>query len=157
MVSRHQRQRSREYLFLLGFVDALIRGPVTSDSEQEFRELTLLFVEEILLLDGAISQVSADQFDGQPILFYDSAAKLKEQTDLVEQALKHFNRLAEQLKFAELRREEICDRLRAEVDQQVWRWLIVARSAMLAEFGEHAELIANFKQLLPALPASSQS
>ena len=140
-------QRSREYLFLLGYLCSLIRAPVTADLEQQLRELMLLFVEEVLLLKGAISQVSADHLDGQPILFSDSAAKLKEQTDLVEQALKHLNRLAEQLEFAELSREEICDRLRAEVDQQVSRWLIVARSAMLAVFGEHLELISNFKHL----------
>jgi hypothetical protein len=120
---------------------------VTSDSLDQFRNLTLIFVNEVLELDCAISQVSAERFGGQPILFSDSATKLKEQMDLASQALQHFNFWAKELKVTELTAEGICKKLRPGVDRQVSRWVIIARGEMLGVFGEEADFRASLDQL----------
>lgn len=74
-VQENLLQREREYLFFLGFVEALMRSPVTEDSLQQLCDLSLVFVNEVLELDCVISQISAERFGGQPILFSDSALR----------------------------------------------------------------------------------
>jgi hypothetical protein len=108
----------------------------------------LCFVEEILSLDSAISQLSEEQFRGQPLLFTDTALKLAEQLDMAALALKYFNLFAKRFNFAEMSAESIRDKLRPEVNQQVSRWRSVARIAMLVVFGEDAELSAAFDQFI---------
>lgn len=112
--------------------------------KEQLRTLTLMLVEEVLLLDRAIFHISAERFDGQPILFSDSAMKLEAQLNMTHRALEHFNFWAKLRAFNELTAEEICDKLRPEIDKQVARRVILARGAMLAVFGEEVELHANF-------------
>jgi hypothetical protein len=59
-----------------------MRGCIAKHSEKSLRALTLFFVEKILVVEAAISEISVQRFRGQPLLFSDSAAKLKEQLDL---------------------------------------------------------------------------
>lgn len=81
-------EREREYLFLLAYLKTMIAGAATSKSEEELRVVTLLFVKEVLLLDGAVSQTSAERFGGQNLLFSDSASKLKEHLGKVDCVIK---------------------------------------------------------------------
>jgi len=127
---------------------AVMRGCIAKHSEKSLRALTLFFVEKILVVEAAISEISVQRFRGQPLLFSDSAAKLKEQLDFAEKALELFNSLAREAKFLELNRDEISSRLRAEVDQQVLRSVLVARGEMLAVFGNEADLRTTFNQLV---------
>jgi hypothetical protein len=147
-VQNQYLERYREFAFLLGFFSAVMRGCIAKHSEKSLRALTLFFVEKILVVEAAISEISAQRFRGQPILFSDSAAKLNEQFDFAEKALELFNSLAREESFLELNRDEISSMLRTEVDQQVSRSVLVARGEMLAVFGNDAELRANFDKLV---------
>jgi hypothetical protein len=147
-VQNQYLERYREFAFLLGFFSAVMRGCIAKHSEKSLRALTLFFVEKILVVEAAISEISVQRFRGQPLLFSDSAAKLKEQLDFAEKALELFNSLAREAKFLELNRDEISSRLRAEVDQQVLRSVLVARGEMLAVFGNEADLRTTFNQLV---------
>jgi hypothetical protein len=108
----------------------------------------LWFVEEVLLLDCVISELSAEHFGGQTILFSDSASKLKEQLDLADRVLHYFNLLAKRLEFPELSAESICDNLRPDVTLQVSQWVSLARIEMLGTFGEEADSLAALDQFI---------
>jgi hypothetical protein len=140
-------QREREYLFFLGFVEALMRSPVTEDALQQLCDLTLVFVNEVFELDCVISQISAERFGAHSILFSDSDSQLREQIDLAHQALEHFDFWARQLKHPELTAEGICEKLRPIIDRQVARRVVIARGGMLAVFGEEGDFQANLDQL----------
>jgi hypothetical protein len=86
--------RDREYLFLLAYLEQILRNPLQRGSPEQVQGLTSLFVGDVVLLDAAISQISADYFGGRPILFTDCAEKLKDQLEMARQALEHFNILA---------------------------------------------------------------
>jgi hypothetical protein len=140
--------RRRECLLLIGYLKALEYGPITSVLEDQLRTLTLMLVEEILLVDCAISQVRAEQFDGHPLLFSDSAIKLKALLDIARIVLDYFNRWARRLSFRKLSAEEICQKLRPAIDKQVGRWTSVARGYTLAAFGEVGELRAHLDEFI---------
>jgi hypothetical protein len=140
--------RKRECLFLIGYLKALESGPITSVVEDQLRTLTLMLVEEILLVDCAISQVRSEQFDGHPVLFSDSAFKLKALLDIARVVLEYFNRWAKLLSFTQLTVEEICEKLRPAIDTQVGRWTSVARGYTLAAFGEVGEFRANLDEFI---------
>jgi hypothetical protein len=59
----------------------------------------LLFVNSILVLEGAVYRISTERFAGHPIVFSDSAAKLKAQTEMVDEALQLFTSPAEKAPF----------------------------------------------------------
>jgi hypothetical protein len=141
-------QRNREFLFLLAYLEASMREPNFPDLEEQLRTLTLIFVNAVLLLERTISQISAERFQGQPILFSDSTVKLEEQLDMADQALEHFNFWAKLRKFQELSAEAICANLRPEIDKQVSCWVTIARGEMLAVFGEEGDLRASFDELI---------
>jgi hypothetical protein len=77
----------REYLFLLGYQEQILRNPAHPNSGERLRDLTVLFVEDVVLLDAAISQISADYFGGRCILFVDCAEKLRNRQEMASQAL----------------------------------------------------------------------
>jgi hypothetical protein len=79
--------RNREYLSLFLYLRGITYINIGPHSEEELRTGVLFFVEEVLPLDGAISQVRAEHFGGASILFSDSVLKLKEQLDLANKAL----------------------------------------------------------------------
>jgi hypothetical protein len=66
--------------------------------EEVHRRITLKFVEEILCLEGTVSRISAEHFGGRPILYADSAARLTQQLQLVDQALELSNSIAARLR-----------------------------------------------------------
>jgi hypothetical protein len=143
----------REYMFLLAYLSTTMRCRLLSDSEELLRSTTLAFVHRGLLLEGSISRVSAERFAGNPILFSDSAAKLKEQIEWVDEVLEIFNSQAIQAGFRQLSKDEIRDSLAAAVERQVSCWSLLARGGMLAAFGEWSEFRASFKQLASNYPS----
>ncbi len=147
-VLTHFLARNREYLFLLGYLEAILQNPVHVRSVEQVRNLTLLFVEDVVLLDAAISQISAVYFGGRTILFTDCAEKLRDQLQMASQALEHFNILAGGFGFPNMTTDDARERLSAEVDQQVLRWTNIARIEMLAAFGTAGEFRADFSQVV---------
>ena len=99
-----------------------------------------MFVRPILVLQGAVCRSSIEHFEGQEILFSDSAARLQEQMERVDEALEIFNSIAEKAKFRKLTREQVCESLSSDVDQKTSRLLLIARGVMLGSFGEPADL-----------------
>jgi hypothetical protein len=69
-------ERNREFLFLLLYLRGITYINIGPHSEEELRVAVSFFVEEVLLLEGTISQVRAEHFGGTSILFLDSVLKL---------------------------------------------------------------------------------
>ena len=122
-VQRQFEQRCREWFFVCQFLKAGSRGEGGADSEADFRAVTLSFVEEVLVMDEVILQISHERFGGNQILFLDSASKLRNQLHAVDVILERFNIFAQTSGSKELSVEEIRDRLRPDTNEQVACWL----------------------------------
>jgi hypothetical protein len=141
-------QRIREYLLLLQYLRGITYINIGPHSEEELRMTVLFVLEEVLLLDGAISQVSAEHFGGKSILFSDSVLKLKEQLDSATKILGYFNLIAQKLSFQQLTIEFVRKKLVPHVLQQSSLWASLARIQMLSEFGDAADCRAAFSQFM---------
>jgi len=139
-VQREFERRCREWFFVCQFLKAMSRREGGTDSEAEFRAITLSFVEEVLVMDEVILQISHERFGGNQILFLDSASKLRNQLYAVDVILERFNMFARASGSKELSVDEIRDRLRPDANEQVAHWLGCARANMLAAFGEDRDL-----------------
>jgi|GEM_PF-5323392 len=139
-VQRQFERCCREWFFVCQFLKAVSRGEGGANCEAEFRAVTLSFVEEVLVMDEVISQISHERFGGNQILFLDSASKLRSQLQAVDVILERFNVRAQASGSKELSVEEIRDRLRPDTNEQVACWVGCARANMLAAFGEDRDL-----------------
>jgi len=141
-------ERNREYLFFLLYLRGITYINIGPHSEEELRVAVSFFVEEVLLLDSAISQISAEHFGGTSILFSDSVLRLKEQLDLANKALGYFKVLAGKLNFKELTAESVRERLGPDIDRQASGWMTLARIQMLSDFGDEADFRTAYSQFL---------
>jgi len=141
-------ERNREYLFLLLYLQGITYINIGPHSEEELRVAVSFFVEEVLLLGSAISQISAEHFGGTSILFSDSVLRLKEQLDLANKALGYFKVLAGKLNFKELTAESVRERLGPDIVRQASGWMTLARIQMLLDFGDEADFRTAYSQFL---------
>jgi len=141
-------QRKRECRFLVQYLQGITYSNIGPHSEEEIRRTVLFFIEEIFLLDGAVSEVCAEHFGGQPLLFGNSVQQLKEQLDVANTILECFNLLADKLKFKELTEKSIRETLKGEITMQHLAWLDLARVETLAEFGDEADRHAAYSRTL---------
>jgi hypothetical protein len=133
-------QREREYLLLLSYLGAEVRWNLTKDQVENMRVASLMLVERVILLDAAITQLVAEHFDGQAILFRDNEARLQEQLQMVEELCKNLNPLAKALDVAEINLEELRSRLQSQIERQVSIWASMGRVTMLDLFGTIKEM-----------------
>jgi hypothetical protein len=134
-VIRTRVQREREYVLLLGYLGAEMRGNPTLDAVQDLRMAVLMVIESVMILDAGISRVSAEHLNGEPVLFGDAAAKLAEQLQMTTNLSKCFNELAVEVGAAEIDLEEVRGSLGTETDRQVSSWVHLARADALSLFG----------------------
>ncbi len=128
-------QREREYLFLLGYLSAEMRGKATKDRIQNLRTVVLRFLESVIILDAAIAQVVTERLNGQLVLFRDCSVKLEEQLQMAERASQYFNLLARSAGTAEIDLGELRKCLQPETDRQISIWVSLARLETLSAFG----------------------
>jgi hypothetical protein len=151
-VIRTRTQREREYVFLLGYLSAEMRGTPTIDAVQDLRTVVLMFIESVIILDAGIIQVAAERLNGEPVLFGDAAAKLAEQLRMATDLSKYFNGLAVELGAAEIDLDDVRGSLQSETDRQVSSWVHVARAEALSLFGTVQEVSAIVSATLPSGP-----
>ena len=145
-VIENRERREREYIFLLGYLSAEIRGKATKDRVETLRLTVLMFLESVIILDAAIEQLAVERLVGQPVLFRDCAVKLEEQLQMAEELSEHFNLLARSVGAAEVNLEELRDSLQSGSDHQVSIWVNQARVEMLSTFGTEKEIHAAMEQ-----------
>jgi hypothetical protein len=145
-VIENREQREREYIFLLGYLGAETRGNPTKDRVQTLRLAVLMFLERVIILDGAIAQLAGERLNGQPVLFRDCSVKLEEQLQMAEELSEHFNFLARAVDAAETNLEELRNSLQSETDRQISIWVHLARTATLSTFGTEKEMHAAMEQ-----------
>jgi len=75
-VLENEQQRGREYVLLLRYLSAEMRAGLTEERVMVLRLAFLLFIETVIILDGAVGRIAAERFNGQPVLFRDTAIKL---------------------------------------------------------------------------------
>lgn len=138
--------RHRESAFLAQYLRGITRVNFGSHSEEELRRTILLFVEEVFLLDGTVSEVCAEHFGGQPILFKDSDQRLRTQVGMANGALECFNSVAAKLNFKELTEKSIREALKGDIATRSSLWLDFARVRTLADFGNEAEYRIAYRQ-----------
>jgi hypothetical protein len=141
-------QRKRECRFLFQYLRGITYSNIGPHSEEEIRRTVLFFIEAIFSLDGAVSEVCAEHFGGQPLLFGDSVQQLREQLDVANTILECFNLLADKLNFKELTEKSIRETLEPDITKQHFEWLDLARVETLAEFGDEADRRAEFSRAL---------
>jgi hypothetical protein len=64
-VAQNDAQREREYFFLWGYLRAEMAGKATEDRIRTLRSAVLMFVESVVVLDAAASQIAADSLRSQ--------------------------------------------------------------------------------------------
>ena len=141
-VFENREQREREYIFLLGYLGAELRGERTKDRVENLRLAVLLFIDAVIVLDGAIAQVAVEDFSGQPVLFRDSVVKLKEQLRMAEKLSDHFNFLAREVGAEAINLEEHRESLQSSIERQAAIWINLARVAALGAFGTDEQMHA---------------
>lgn len=139
-VSEKRNQREREYILLLGYLRAELRGMATKDSLESLRMAVVMFIEAILILDAAITQVANERLNGQVMLFRDCRVKLKEQLKMAEQLSERFNFLARATGAAEINLEKFRNSLQKEIDHQISVWISLARVEALSLFGTEEQM-----------------
>jgi hypothetical protein len=144
-------QRARECEFLVQYLRGITRINFGPHSEEEIRRTVLLFVEAVFLLDGSVSQVCAEHFGGNPILFSDSVERLANQLGRANAVLECFNSIADKLSFEHLTEKSIRETLEAAITRQCSIWRDMARVNTLAEFGDDADFRAAFLQFIQEL------
>ncbi|MGC1647235.1 MAG: hypothetical protein WA741_15570 [Candidatus Sulfotelmatobacter sp.] len=141
-VIRARVQREREYVLLLGYLGAEMRGNPTLDAVQDLRMVVLVFIESVIILDAGIARVSAEHLNGEPVLFGDAAAQLAVQLQMTSDLSKCFNDLAVEVGAAEIDLEEVRGSLGTETDRHVSDWVHLARADALSLFGSVQEVSA---------------
>jgi len=96
-VRESRAQREFEYVLLLEYLSAVL-GARKMERELEYlRRVCLIFIASVLILEGALKGISSDCFDGQAVLFRDSAVKLTEQLQMTIDFTASFNESAEKV------------------------------------------------------------
>jgi len=139
-VVEKRNQREREYILLLGYLGAELRGITTKDSLENFRMAVGMFIEAVLVLDAAITQLANARLNGQVMLFRDCGVKLKEQLGMAEQLSERFNSLARATGAAEINLEKFRNSLQKEIDHQISVWISLARVEALSLFGTEEQM-----------------
>jgi hypothetical protein len=141
-VLEDREQRRREYVFLLGYLAGGVNVKTTKKQVQFWRLVVLLFLKSVIILDATIAQVVSEHFDGQPILFRDCEAKLREQLQLAEEVSAIFNSLAGSVGSARINLEELRKSLQSETDRQVSLWISNTHMNTLSALGNSQEMRA---------------
>ena len=135
-------QSQREYFLLCGYFYAALNGKPTRESIERLRKALLLFIEPIVLLDGAIAQLVAGPLKDHPILFRNSEQKLAEQLEMATQLSTGFNETMVLEGSTEIDMEQLRTKLQSEVVRKAAIWVSQARFEMLKLFGTAEEQMA---------------
>jgi hypothetical protein len=114
-------QRQREYIFLLGYLSAEIRGNLTKDRVEILRLVVLTFIKPVIILDTAVAQLVTERLS-QPVLFRDSEAKLAGQLQMATELSTWFNKLAHVVGVAEIDLEQLRNSVRSAAEEQIAIW-----------------------------------
>jgi hypothetical protein len=148
-------ERELECTILLGYLRAEMRGNATKERVQNLHLAVMTFLLRVIVLEAAITQVSAERMDGQSVLFNDTAVNLEEQLQMAERLSDRFNSLARAVDAAEINLEDLRNSLQAETDLQVSIWVNQARIEMLSTFGTEKEMHVAVEQSLLHLKSNS--
>jgi hypothetical protein len=105
-----------------------------------------MFLESVIVLDAAMTQVAVQRLKGQQILFRDASRKLQEQIQMAETLSEHFNVLARAVGVVEINPEELRNNLEPEKARHISGWVNLARAEMLSVFGQDGELHAAMEE-----------
>ena len=156
-VLEDREQRRREYVFLLGYLAGGVNVKATKKQVQFWRLVVLLFLKSVIILDAAIAQVVSEHFDGQPILFRDCEAKLREQVQLADEVSEIFNCLASSVGSGRINLEELRKSLESETDRQVSLWISNTHMNTRSALGNAQEMrSAMDRHLLLCEPRSAE-
>ena len=150
-------QRERECSFLLGYVDAEVNGKATKNRVEDLRKAVLMFLESVVMLEASVALVVAQQLNGQPVLFRDCEAALREQLQMAETLSTLFNIVAGTLNIPKINLDDLRNSLQSETDRRISRWVSLARMQMLSTFGNLEDLHAAMEQFSPLLESKSES
>jgi hypothetical protein len=147
-VAQNDAQREREYFFLWGYLRAEMAGKATEERIRTLRSAVLMFVESVVVLDAAVSQIAADHLCSQPVLFRDCADKMHRQIEMAARLSGYFNCVAGKAAGAEIDLVTFRDSLRSQIDEEVASRFNLARLEMLSEFGPEAVMRTLLEQIL---------
>ena len=139
-VLENEQQRGREYVLLLRYLSAEMRAGLTEERVMVLRLAFLLFIETVIILDGAVGRIAAERFNGQPVLFRDTAIKLTEQLKMASDLSNWFNEAAVRVGTAQIYLETLRDTLQSEIDRRISIGVHLAHTEALSLFGTEKEI-----------------
>jgi len=128
--------RRDSYRLVVRHLLAVARGPKKAEWLEELRLSLLEVIQSLLIDDGVVARMTIERLRGQDVLFPDTSAMLREQVRWAQNLAGTFNILASQVASAEIDLDKIRADLQSEVDDQISRWVHLARLGMLLAFGE---------------------
>jgi len=128
--------RRESYRLVVRHLFAVVRGPAKAEPVEELRLSLLEVIQSLLIDDGVVTRITTERLRDQEVLFPDTSAMLKKQVGWAENLADTFNILASQVAVAKIDLDEIRKGVQSEVDDQVSRWVDLARLGMLLAFGE---------------------
>jgi hypothetical protein len=147
-VLENEQQRDREYVLSLRYLNAEMRAGLTEDRVMVLRLAFLSFIETVIILDAAVGQIAAERFNGQPVLFRDTAIKLTEQLKMVIDLSNWFNEAAVRVGTAQIDLGTLRDNLQSEIDRRISIWVHLAQTEALILFGTEKEIHNAMEQSL---------
>jgi hypothetical protein len=132
-------QRDHECLGLFGWMNAEAHGNPTKERMEGLRHMITVFISSVMVLDAAIDEVILEYFNGQPVLFCESAEKLAEQLQMVADLATGFNLIAVEVGVPEIDLDQVRKTLQPETERTVSIWLNLAKITMLDLFGTTGE------------------
>ena len=134
-VLRNLGFRRESYRLVVRHLFAVVRGPAKAEPVEELRLSLLEVIQSLLIDDGVVTRITIERLSGQEVLFPDTSGILREQVRWAQNLAGTFNILASQVAAVEIDLDRIRADLQSEIDDQISRWVALARVAMLA-FGE---------------------
>jgi hypothetical protein len=141
-------ERRREVQMIRYHLRSIHCAAKNIQSLEELRSAVLLFIEDVLIVEGALAQLSAEHFGGQAVLFSDTSVRLESQIDMATSVVTWFNLLARETGATELSLEELRKSFGPKVAKRVSEWADHSRLEMLSEFGEENIFLETFNRVV---------
>jgi hypothetical protein len=139
-------------------LDGYIRTTAEARNEiliQELRTRLLPVVRKLLILDEAIAKLRTEYFCGQEMLFRESYSLLRDQVENVHKLVAGFNVVASTRSIAEIETKGLLCSLQTNIDQQVAKWIHIARLESLSVFGPEDSWRSLTDQIFPTFNSES--
>ena len=133
-VLESEHPTGRAFSLLARYMLAVAQAPRNADQLKELRSALVPVIEDMLILEDAITRATAEHFINREILFRDASKVLEKQLEMVKRFVESFNYLTFQTPIAKIDLEVLRITTQSKVLAQCTEWIRHARLNMLLTF-----------------------